>query len=82
MRHPRMENFVRYLKSSSYKKARDDAFAELIEVYKNNTRGIVPPTYISVVKEEPEKQPESEENNVTDSVSENSSVTEQQKLEN
>ncbi len=82
MRHPRMENFVRYLKSSSYKKARDDAFAELIEVYKNNTRGIVPPTYISVVKEESEKQPESEESNVTESVSENSSVTEQQKLEN
>lgn len=72
MRHPRMENFIRYLKSSSYKKARDDAFAELIEFYKNNTRGIVPPTYISIVKEESEEQTENAEN----------SATEQQKLEN
>lgn len=73
MRHPRMENFVRYLKSPAYKKARDDAFAEVIELYKNNTRGIVPPTYISVVKEEPEEQTE---NNTAETNSENSNATE------
>lgn len=78
MRHPRMENLVRYLKSSSYRKARDDAFAELIEFYKNNTQGVVPPTYISVVKEEPV---ENEENNATEPVSENLNTTEEQRLE-
>jgi len=82
MRHPRMEDFVRYLKSSTYKKAREDAFAELIEFYKNNTRGIVPPTYISVVKEEPEEQSENAENSATEEISENSNVIEQQRLEN
>lgn len=45
----RMEELKKYLKSSHYKKVRDDAFKELVQIYEENTRGIVPPTYINAV---------------------------------
>lgn len=50
-RHKYMENFERYLRSSEYKNKRDKAFDELVEIYKENTRGIVPPTYIKSTEE-------------------------------
>lgn len=40
-----VEELSQYLKSSQYKKAVKEAFEELIEIYKKNTEGIVPPTY-------------------------------------
>lgn len=42
----RVKSLKTYLKSARYKKVRDDAFKELIKIYEENTRGIVPPTYI------------------------------------
>ena len=41
------EELRKYLKSARYKKVRDEAFKELVQIYEENTRGIVPPTYIS-----------------------------------
>jgi len=54
LNHPRMENFVKYLKSSQYKKMRDDALEELIEIYKENSLGIISPTYIKTEQENDE----------------------------
>ncbi len=42
----RIENIKKYLKSSRYKKVREEAFKELIKIYEENTKGKVPPTYI------------------------------------
>lgn len=56
MRAPQMEYLVQYLKSSRYKKQREAAFEEVIEIYKNNTIGIVPPTYINVGSTEEESE--------------------------
>lgn len=40
-----------YLKSPHYKKVRDEAFEELVEIYKRNTAGVVPPTFANTDKE-------------------------------
>lgn len=45
--NPNTKRLEKYLKSPQYKKTREDAFAELIEIYKENTQGVVPPTYIN-----------------------------------
>ncbi len=50
-KHPKMEILRKYLRSSQYQKIRDDAFEELIEIYKESTKGVIPPTYIN--EEEP-----------------------------
>ncbi|MCM1323117.1 MAG: hypothetical protein NC218_02935 [Acetobacter sp.] len=48
---PQLENdesinkLKKYLKSERYQKIKEDVFAELMEIYRENTRGIVPPTY-------------------------------------
>lgn len=49
--HPRLKYLKKYLKSSHYKKIRDEAFEELMEIYKENTRGVVPPTYVNRISE-------------------------------
>lgn len=46
--HPRVVYLKKYLKSPSYAKAKEEGMKELLEIYKENTRGIVPPTYINV----------------------------------
>lgn len=46
MEDKRIENVKKYLKSARYKKVKDEAFKELVKIYEENTRGIVPPTYI------------------------------------
>ncbi len=46
--HPRTEYLRKYLKSPRYKKVRDEALQELLDIYKENTMGIVPPTYVNV----------------------------------
>lgn len=58
--HPRMKAMEKYLRSARYKKMREDAFEELIEIYKNNTLGIVPPTYITIEKNDQEAKKEKE----------------------
>ena len=50
-----------YLKSSQYKKLRESVFQELIDVYKANTSGVVPPTYIKFMPEENTTQSNDEE---------------------
>lgn len=45
MKKPVITKIKAYLKSPHYKKVRDDAFEELIQIYKKNTEGIVPPTF-------------------------------------
>lgn len=49
--HPKYEMLQKYLRSSQFKKTREDAFNEVIEIYKNTTSGIVPPTYIKSTEE-------------------------------
>lgn len=46
--HPRIAYLKKYLKSASYAKAKEEGMKELMEIYKENTRGIVPPTYINM----------------------------------
>ena len=46
--HPRIAYLKKYLKSASYAKAKEEGMNELLQIYKENTRGIVPPTYINV----------------------------------
>ena len=59
-RHPRIAYLKRYFKSQRYKKIRDEALQELVDIYKENTKGIVPPTYIKIAT--PETSSESKEN--------------------
>ena len=47
MSHPRMEYLKKYLKSSEYKQKRDKALDDMLLMYKENTKGIVPPTYMN-----------------------------------
>lgn len=64
MRNPNMKNLIAYLKSSEYKKIRNEAFEELIEIYKKNTAGIVPPTYKKAALPAEEASSSSDENNI------------------
>lgn len=43
----RIKKLKSYLKSARYKKVKEEAFKELVNIYEENTRGIVPPTYMS-----------------------------------
>ena len=52
---PEMKALSGYLSSPQYKKLREEIFQELIDVYKNNTEGVVPPTYIQFTQEETEE---------------------------
>lgn len=64
-RYSRVEYLKRYLKSPRYKKIRDEALRELVEIYKENTKGVVPPTYIKTTttqKNEEQSQNVKEEN--------------------
>jgi len=45
LKNKHVEELSDYLRSSQYKRAVKDAFDELVEIYKRNTEGIVPPTY-------------------------------------
>ena len=56
--HPRMEYLKKYLRSSRYKKVRDEALQELLDIYRENTKGIVPPTYVNTA---PDKQEPAED---------------------
>lgn len=47
----RINNLKKYLKSARYKEIRDKNFQELLDIYRKNTEGIVPPTYINQNKE-------------------------------
>lgn len=46
MHDKRLNELKKYLKSARYKQLKDEAFAELIEIYKNSTQGVLPPKYI------------------------------------
>jgi len=51
--HPRMSYLKKYLKSNTYKTLRDKKFAEMLEIYKKNTQGVVPPTYTGIKTSQP-----------------------------
>lgn len=53
--HPRLEELKAYFKTPRYKKICKEAFEELLEIYKENTKGIVPPTYVNMAPPEEEK---------------------------
>lgn len=46
----RIKEFTKYLKTKEYKKRRDDALNEVLEYYKENTKGVIPPTYTNSIK--------------------------------
>jgi hypothetical protein len=50
MEHVRIKEFSKYIKTKEYKKKRDDALNEVLEYYKENTKGVVPPTYTNSIK--------------------------------
>ncbi len=58
MKHSKMAKLKAFLKSQQYKKERDEALDELIEIYKENTRGIVPPKFINIQTEDENLQDE------------------------
>lgn len=64
MNNYNMKRLTNYLKSSEYKKLRNEAFEELIEIYKKNTAGIVPPTYKKAILPSEETSPSSDEDNI------------------
>lgn len=58
MKDERLKYLQKYLKSPEYKKIKNDAFQELLDIYKRNTAGIVPPTYVNtdIIEDEVEIQ--------------------------
>lgn len=50
--HPRVSDLKKYLKSASYAKVKEEGFQELLNIYKESTKGIVPPTYINTSQPE------------------------------
>jgi hypothetical protein len=44
---PRIAQLKKYLKSNRYKSVRDEIFTKMLEGYKENTKGVVPPQYIN-----------------------------------
>lgn len=56
----RLNKLKSYLKSDHYKQVRDEAFAELIEIYRKNTQGILPPKYIGYDKDEEKNEMDDE----------------------
>ncbi len=61
LRSPLVVELQKLLNSSKYKKIKEKAFDNLLEIYKENTNGIVPPTYIRVEETEVESLPKNEE---------------------
>lgn len=45
LKNKHVEDLSQYLRSSQYKKIVKETFEELVEIYKENTKGVVPPTY-------------------------------------
>ena len=66
--HPRMEYLKKYLRSSRYKKVRDEALQELLDIYRENTKGIVPPTYVNTVPDNQEPEDTSDAGKNTDTL--------------
>jgi ABC-type amino acid transport substrate-binding protein len=44
----RVKYMKKYLKSDKFKQLRDNALEDVIEIYRKNTEGVVPPTYLGV----------------------------------
>jgi hypothetical protein len=47
-----IEYLKQYFQSSSYKQKRDKILADIIETYKENTKGVIPPTYMNSLQTE------------------------------
>ncbi len=43
---PNIEHLKRYMRTEEFKETRDKALEDVLEIYKKNTQGIVPPMYI------------------------------------
>ena len=41
-----MDRLKRYMKTDEFKNLRDSALEEVLEIYKKNTQGVIPPMYI------------------------------------
>jgi hypothetical protein len=64
LRNKHVEDLSDYLKSSQYRKAVKETLDELVDIYRKNTEGIVPPTYtreISSSEQENENPTEDEQ---------------------
>ncbi len=48
--HSRIVYLKNYIKSQKYKTKRDEALEEMLNFYKENTKGVVPPTYIQTMQ--------------------------------
>jgi hypothetical protein len=44
--HQRIGDLKKYISSQEYKDKRDEALNEVLEFYKENTKGVIPPTYV------------------------------------
>ncbi|MBP5698048.1 MAG: ABC transporter substrate-binding protein [Alphaproteobacteria bacterium] len=54
MHNKKIKELEKILKSEEYKKQQIEAFEELLEIYRENTRGIVPPKYVKPEDEQTE----------------------------
>ena len=41
-----------YFQTSGYKEKRDELLAKVLEIYKQNTKGVIPPTYTNALQTE------------------------------
>ena len=46
LNNPELDRLKRYLKTEEFKNARDAALDDVLEIYKKNTQGVIPPMYI------------------------------------
>ena len=61
-KHPAIRALSEYFNSIHYKELREQAFQEVVEIYKTNARGVVPPTYIKYVQEQGDNEEQTLEN--------------------
>lgn len=46
LNNPMIEKLKRYLRTEEFKQARDKSLEDVLEIYKKNTQGVIPPMYI------------------------------------
>lgn len=51
-----IEYIKQYIQSSYFKQKRDELLAKLLDTYKENTKGVIPPTYVNTLQTEVEEK--------------------------
>ena len=59
---PAVKLLAEYMNSIAFRQLKEEAFQELINIYKTNSEGVVPPTYIRYIQEEDAEKEQTLEN--------------------